>query len=168
MQSIHQEPQDFIVENQKQWFKRNRRTRQINLQMEVLMTTLKSFMANQAAKKEGGIISSPNRVIPNYRGCNYGEIMGNHNFHKIVCNMALLKAELSTFYGDNPRIWMRKYKKFFMMHFTLVHQWVKIIFLYPEGKVKLWYEGFLLGEDDLVNPEEFIRAICMRFDLEII
>jgi len=50
-------------------------------------------MANQAAKKKDGIISSPNRMIPNYRGCNYGEVMGNHNFHKIVCNVALLKAE---------------------------------------------------------------------------
>lgn len=168
MQSIHQELQDFIVENQKQWFKQNRRTRQINLQMEVLITTLKSFMANQAANKEEGIISSPNRMIPNYRGCNYGEVMGNHNFHKIVCNVALLKAELPTFYGDNPRSWMRKCKKFFMMHFTQVHQWMKITFLYLEGKVKLWYEGFLLDGDDLVNREEFIRAICMSFDLEII
>lgn len=61
------------------------------------MTTLKSFMANQAAKKKDGIISSPNRMIPNYRGCNYGEVMGNHNFHKIVCNVALLKAEPPTF-----------------------------------------------------------------------
>jgi len=63
---------------------------------------------------------------------------------------------------------MRKCKKFFMMHFTLVHQWMEITSLYLKRKVKLWYEGFLLGGGDLVNREEFIRAICMSFDLEII
>lgn len=36
--------------------------------MKVFMTTLKSFMANQAAQKEGGINLSPDGVISNYRG----------------------------------------------------------------------------------------------------
>lgn len=49
---------------------KNRRTKQIKNQptYEVFMTTLKSFMVNQAAQKETGINLSLDGVISNYRG----------------------------------------------------------------------------------------------------
>ena len=50
------------------------------------------------------------------------------------------------------------------MHFTLVHQWVEFVLLYFEGKVEIWYDIFLLGDNDLTNWEKSSKAICMRFD----
>ena len=47
------------------------------------MTILKSFVANQTIKKKD-ISSSSLRVIPNYRGCNYKEAMGNNDLYKII------------------------------------------------------------------------------------
>jgi hypothetical protein len=60
-------------------------------------------------------------------------------------------VEVSTIHGDNPRRWIRKYRKFFKLHFTPVHQWVEIASLYLEGKAEVWFEGFLVGDHDLTN-----------------
>lgn len=32
-----------------------------------------------------------------------------------------------------------------------------------EGKVDIWYEGFLVWKDDLSNWYEFTKAMCIRF-----
>jgi hypothetical protein len=47
------------------------------------MTILKSFMANQTIEKKK-VSSSPDRVIPNYRGWNHREAMRSYDFYKII------------------------------------------------------------------------------------
>jgi hypothetical protein len=70
--------------------------------------------------------------------------------------MILPKIKLSTFHEDNIRGWIRKCRKFFKLHSTLVHQWVEIVSLYLEDKKKVWFKGFLIRDYDTTNWEEFV------------
>jgi len=52
MQSMQQELQDSIAENQKQWQEPTKKAEHsINMQMEAMMATLKSFMAIQRERR---------------------------------------------------------------------------------------------------------------------
>ena len=55
MQSMHQELQDSIAENQKQWSQEptKKAEHSINMQMEAMMATLESFMAIQRERRKG-------------------------------------------------------------------------------------------------------------------
>ena len=78
--------------------------------------------------------------------------------------MNLPRIELPVFGGDNPRGWIRKCRKYFKMHNELpVQQWVEVASMYLEGKSEIWFEGILLGNNDLTNWKELAKALCMRF-----
>lgn len=66
--------------------------------------------------------------------------------------MNLPTIELPVFDGDNPRGWIRKCRKYLKMHNELPgQQWVEVASMYLEGKSEIWFEGILLGTNDLTN-----------------
>lgn len=40
----------------------------------------------------------------------------------------------------------------------------KIAFMYLKGRVEVWFEGFILSNEDVENYDEFMKGICMRLE----
>ena len=58
---------------------------------------------------------------------------------------------------------MRRCKKFFKLNTTPFQQWVELASLYLEGKVEIWFEGYMCRVEGIIDWEEFSGAICSRF-----
>ena len=41
--------------------------------------------------------------------------------------------------------------------------WVKVVSYYLEGKVDVWFEGLVRGNDSLIDWEDFSQDLCRRF-----
>lgn len=81
----------------------------------------------------------------------------------MVNNPSFPGMDLISFWGDILSGWFRKRRKFFKPNSTLFQQWVKLAYLYLEGKAKIWFEGYIYGVEYSIDWEEFLGAICNRF-----
>ena len=122
MQILQQEFQESLVDQQTKWQeqfgKQNRRTGQISAQIETLSTQFQTVLGNQMIGKDlgstsGGILQTPERGSPEGmllrgKGPPRGDQTYGQEQHRVVHNVVLPRMDLTTFWGDNPRGWLRR------------------------------------------------------------
>jgi hypothetical protein len=115
-----------------------------------------------------GILQTPTRdslegMLSREKGPAKGDQTYGQEQQRMVHNVVLPRMDLTTFWGDNPRGWLRRCNKFFKLNTTPFQRWVELASLYLEGKAEIWFEGYMCGVEGVVDEEEFSRAICSRF-----
>jgi len=107
----------------------NTRADQISLQIETLSKQFQTFLANQIAGKDlgshsKGILHTPTMdnqegMLPRGRSHIPGDRTGSQEHQRVVNNTSLPRMNLTSFWGENPRGWLRKCMKFFKLNSTL-------------------------------------------------
>jgi hypothetical protein len=85
-------------------------------------------------EKEVGTQSNQEGVLHGFKILARRDHMGSQDHHKTGYNPPLPMIDLPVFWGDNPRGWLRKCKKFFTRNLVLVQQRVEVASLYLEGR----------------------------------
>jgi len=166
-----------LVDQQNKWQEQlgeqNRKTDQISVQIETLSNQFQAFLSHHMTGKEVGSTSkgilqtpargSPEGLLSRGKGLARRDPTYGQEQQRVVYNAALPRMDLTTFQGDNPRGWLRRCKKFFKLNSTPLQQWVEIGSLYLEGKVEIWFEGYMCWVEVSLEWEEFSRVICSRF-----
>lgn len=73
------------------------------------------------------------------------------------------KIELPMFSGDNPREWIRKCQKYFMIYQISEPQKMPLIEMYLEGRAEIWYQGLKTAKGRL-SWDEFVVEVTRRFN----
>jgi hypothetical protein len=102
-------------------------------------------------------------MLPRGRGHIQGDQTSSQEHQRVVYNPSLPRMDLTSFWGENPKGWLRKCRKFFKLNSTPSQQWVELASLYLEGKALIRFEGYMCGVECSMGWEEFLRAICSRF-----
>jgi hypothetical protein len=89
--------------------------------------------------------------------------MMGQEIHKKGYNIPLLRVEMPTFRGENPRGWLRKCRKYFKLNTIPTHQWVEVVSYYLEGKANVWFEGLVRKNESWMDWEEFAQILCRQF-----
>lgn len=82
----------------------------------------------------------------------WGKSLNNqssHYFHP--------KIELPFFYGNNPRKWIRKCDKFFLVYQIEEEYKTDVVEMYLEGKVNIWYQSLKLTQGRIAWSELIIK-----------
>lgn len=95
--------------------------RQLDVRIHVLHQELQDSgrlngMNNLMHKRKNQAITRG--VICLQQNRNQDEPVGINEGQRSIYNVPLPKVELPTFHRDNPRVWVRKCRKFFKLHFT--------------------------------------------------
>ena len=72
------------------------------------------------------------------------------------------KIEFPHFDGTNPRGWVKKCSRYFALCKTPEQQKVDLASLYMSGKAESWYNGYILGRQNILW-EDFVVDLCARF-----
>lgn len=72
------------------------------------------------------------------------------------------KVELPMFQGDNPREWIRKCQKYFMIYQVPVDQQMNVVEMHVEGRAEIWYQSKKLARGDM-SWTEFCVDVNRRF-----
>ena len=177
VQILQQEFQESLADQQTKWQEQfgeqNKRTDQISAQIEALSIQFQTFLANQITGKDlgstsKGILQTPAKgslegMLLRGKGPAKGDQTYGQEQQRMVHNVVLPRMDLTTFWGDNPRGWLRRCKKFFKLNTTPFQRWVELASLYLEGKEEIWFKGYMCGVEGVVDWEEFSGAICSRF-----
>ncbi|XP_019170443.1 PREDICTED: uncharacterized protein LOC109166012 [Ipomoea nil] len=73
------------------------------------------------------------------------------------------KHEFPAFDYDNPRLWVVRCERFFMLARILRDEVMHVLCVNLSGKVAMWYETYLNSLREGFQWEVFARAICKRF-----
>ncbi|XP_019183954.1 PREDICTED: uncharacterized protein LOC109178857 [Ipomoea nil] len=73
------------------------------------------------------------------------------------------KHEFPVFDYENPRLWVIRCERFFMLARIPREEILHILCVNLTGKVALWYEGYLNGLREGFQWPLFARAVCKRF-----
>jgi len=135
LQTYHLEWQESMAENKEQGAK----IEQLVIQMELLSSQFQHFVATQTARTETagghsrGILATPGmdmnmemnasteKITPGPRTQSRGEQVTGQELYRVGFHIPLPRMELSTFKGEDPRGWLRKYKKYFKIHSIPTH-----------------------------------------------
>ncbi|KAL0288657.1 UNVERIFIED_CONTAM: hypothetical protein Sangu_2647800 [Sesamum angustifolium] len=71
--------------------------------------------------------------------------------------------EFPHFDGENARIWVRKFTRYFQMIPIPEDQKVSFASIYFDSKAKLWYQGYI-EKNKLLSWNELVLAVQERFD----
>lgn len=66
------------------------------------------------------------------------------------------------FSGENPREWVRKCNKYFLINRTTEEDKLLLVEMFLDGKVDNWFQGIKLERPNL-NWPEFEKLLCQRF-----
>jgi hypothetical protein len=120
---MHDEFMQKEEHGKKQQEEQHRNNDQFNAWLDSILATLQTIVNNQEDEKFNGR-NSPvsDGILPNPRSNIRMEEMDSYEGNKMGYNMALPRLELTSFHGENFRGWLRRCRKFFKLHLTLVFQ----------------------------------------------
>lgn len=72
------------------------------------------------------------------------------------------RLELPCFMGEDPRSWIRKCNKFFLLHQVSDSSKVEMVELYLDGKADVWYQSFKMVNGK-ISWECFCDSLMQRF-----
>ena len=72
------------------------------------------------------------------------------------------KIELHMFSGKNPREWIRKFNKYFLLNKVTEEHKLLVVEMFLEGRADNWFQGIKL-EKPRLTWGEFGELLCQRF-----
>ncbi|KAK1372370.1 hypothetical protein POM88_028563 [Heracleum sosnowskyi] len=72
------------------------------------------------------------------------------------------RLEIPNFSGEDPRSWIRKCDKFFLLYQVSDSLKVELVEMYLDGKVDVWYQSYKLL-NGMVSWNEFCESLIKRF-----
>lgn len=76
-----------------------------------------------------------------------------------------LRADFPEFDYQNPRLWIRRLERYFMISQIHGDLYLDYLTLHLYGKVGVWFEGYVNGLRGGFHWGYFVEAICRRFGL---
>ncbi|XP_059281037.1 uncharacterized protein LOC132034680 [Lycium ferocissimum] len=77
------------------------------------------------------------------------------------------KWELPSFEGQDPKVWLRKYERYFKLYRTQEDSKVEAAALYLNGVVETWYHSLVLNKGE-VGWDEFKEELIVKFSDEVL
>jgi len=116
---------------------------------------VKNHEMHTNGRNDGGLLS-PNLSVKNH------EMHTNARNYEMGAYYRVPKFDFPKFDGGNPRMWLRKYQRYFLFNLMPDYEKIMLAAMNMEGVADHWYGDYIEGKENMMW-ERFAELLLCRF-----